>query len=74
MTALPKKDSELKTIEELSERILLIQKQRDALESQGYKNNSISAFQARHAKIAKLTDREGNLWNIRVKLLKIQKN
>jgi hypothetical protein len=70
---LPKTDKQLTTIDEISERIKSIEKQRDSLESQGYKNNSIQSFNARHAKLAKLTERHGSLWWKRAEMLKEQK-
>jgi N12 class adenine-specific DNA methylase len=66
---IPKKDSELTTIEELSERIKSIDGQREKLIAV----NNPRDFDEHNRRIAKLTEREGILWKKRAGLIKAQK-
>jgi len=66
MCAIPKKDTELKTIAELTDRINSIERQRERLCSV----LSPKDFSKHQAKIAKLTHRQDVLWGRRAQILK----
>jgi hypothetical protein len=66
-------DTDLTTAEEIRERLATIRRNRDQLCDTPCKNNGIAAFQAKNAKIAKLTDREGKLQDRLCRMLREQK-
>lgn len=55
------KDSQLVSKTQITERLASIRRQRDALCDATGGSNNIEAFRKRQAKIAKLTEREGEL-------------
>jgi chromosome segregation and condensation protein ScpB len=69
-----KRDSELKTIEEITERLKSIKKQLDKLDYDNPKRSlSLEAFAKKHEKYKKLTAREEVLWDRRADMLKQEK-
>ena len=55
------KDTELKTEEDIKNRLSSVRKQRDIISDTPCKNNNIETFRKKNARIAKLTEREGKL-------------
>lgn len=70
---MPKKDSELKTEQEIRERIQVIQKNREALERTEPRSNHFEDLRTRNAKFSKLTDREDHLKTKLFHILKAKK-
>lgn len=56
-----KKDSDLVSVEEITNRIQSIDRQREKLNDTQCRSNHHTAFEAKNKKIRKLTEREGKL-------------